>query len=270
MADEVGQQPGAAAEGEEDSVLDDLGEVVDVVMGEELPQPDPEDPWERRQRILDSWTAIILAVAAIVAAWGSFQASQWSGAQSDAQSTSAIARSEAGKLATDATQDTIIDSQMWLSWLASVSNKESKKAAFLEERFSPWLARAQEQWLKGVTVDANGTPVIVPPGTPLDLEAYVVPNQVKSDLQSAKAQAWLDYGDEAGGISTKYVLLAVIVALVLFFASVALKFTRPRVQVMLTLVALALLVVCVIRTLSLPQYISGNPISPPADVSSDG
>ena len=65
-------------------------------------------------------------------------------------------------------------------------------------------------------------------------------------------------------------MLAVIDALVLFFASVALKFTRPRVQVMLTLVALALLVVCVIRTLSLPQYISGNPIAPPADVTSDG
>lgn len=252
-----------ASSEDDDSVLDDLGEVVDVVMAEDLGPQDPEDPWERRQRLLDSWTAIILAIAAIVAAWGSFQASQWSGAQSDAQSKSAIARSDAGKTATQATQDTIIDSQMWLTWLGAAANKESAKAAFLEKRFSPWLARAQDEWLAGVTVDANGTPVTVPPGTPLDLKSYVVPNHVKADAQSVKAEAWLNYGDDAGSISTKYVLLAVIVALVLFFASVALKFTRPRVQVLLTLLSLLLLIGCLIRTATLPQYLSGDPRTPP-------
>lgn len=261
----MSDQTGPAATDDDGSVLEDLGEVVDVVLAEDLGPQDPEDPWERRQRLLDSWTAIILAVAAIVAAWGSFQASQWSGAQSDAQSKSAIFRSDSGRSATEATQDTVIDSQMWLSWLGAVSAKESKKAAFLEARFSPWLARAQDQWLKGVTVDANGTPIVVPQGTPLDLPSYVVPSQARSNAQSDLAEKWLDYGDEAGSISTKYVLLAVIVALVLFFASVALKFTRPRVQVLLTLMSLALLIVCLVRTAALPQYLSGNPIDPPAD-----
>ena len=264
MADDVAGEPGAAPD-DDDSVLEDLGEVVDVVLGEELPAPDPEDPWERRQRILDSWTAIVLAVAAVVAAWGSFQASQWGGAQSDAQSASAIARSDAGRAATGATQDTVLDSQMWLSWLNAVSAKESRKAAFLEERFSPWLARAQAEWLTGVTVDANGTPVTVPAGTPLDLPSYVVPQQVESNICSAKAEALLAYGDAAGSISTSYVLLAVLVALVLFFASVALKFTRPKVQVGLAVVALVLLLFCVVRTLMLPQFISGRPDDPPAD-----
>ena len=263
MAEET--VPGAPTE-DDDSVLDDLGEVVDVVMAEDLGPQDPEDPWERRQRLLDSWTAIILAVAAIVAAWGTFQASQWGGAQSDAQSKSAIARSDAGKTATEATQDTIIDSQMWLTWLGAAANKESAKAAFLEKRFSPWLTRAQDEWLAGVKVDANGTPVSVPPGTPLDLKSYVVPKQVESSVLSAKAETWLNYGDDAGAISTKYVLLAVVVALVLFFASVALKFTRPRVQVLLTLLSLVLLVGCLIRTFTLPQYLTGDPRPLPTQV----
>jgi hypothetical protein len=258
--------PDAADEGstvtsqdDDGGVLDELGEVVGVVLADDLGPQEPEDPWERRQRILDSWTAIILAVAAIVAAWGSFQASQWGGAQSDAQSKSAIARADAGRFATASTQDTVIDSQMWLSWLDAVNGKDTRKAGFLEKRFSPWLSRAQDEWLTGVQVDANGTPVVVPAGTPLDLPSYVVPSQVKSDANSAYAEAQLAYGDKAGSISTSYVLLAVLVALVLFFGSVALKFTSPRAQVGLTLAALLLLVLSTVRMFLLPQYVWGRP-----------
>ena len=57
--------------------------------------------------------------------------------------------------------------------------------------------------------------------------------------------------------------IAVVLALVLFFASVALKFTRPKVQVLLTLLSLALLVFAVIRMLVLPQYLTGRPDPPP-------
>ena len=61
-------------------LLERIGDVVEDVLGEDLAPPEPENRWERRQRILDSWTAIILAVAAVAATWASFQASQWSGA----------------------------------------------------------------------------------------------------------------------------------------------------------------------------------------------
>ena len=88
-----------AATPDDDGVLDDLGEFVDVVLGEDLVPQDPEDPWEKRQRILDSWTAVILALAAVATAWATFQASQWSGAQADAQSASESA-SIASKSAT--------------------------------------------------------------------------------------------------------------------------------------------------------------------------
>jgi hypothetical protein len=247
----------------DDSVLDQLGDVVDVVLGEDL-AAEPESPWERRQRILDSWTAIILAVAAVAAAWASFQASQWSGAQSDAQSTSAIARADAGRAATQATADTILDSQMWLSWLGAVNAGESRKASFLEHRFSPWLATAQKEWVAGVALDANGTPVTVPPGTPLDLPSYIVPKQVESDTDATIAEEQLAYADSAGANSTKFVLLAVLVALVLFFASIATKFTGPKTQVLLGLTAVLLLVVSLVRMVVLPQYVTSRPDPPPS------
>jgi hypothetical protein len=248
---------------EDGTVLGQLEDTVDVILGEDIVEPEPESPWERRQRILDSWTAIILAVAAVCAAWASFQASQWSGAQSDAQSISAIARADSGRAATAATADTILDSQMWLSWLGAVAAKDQQKASFLAQRFSPQLAVAQKDWLTGVRLDAQGVPVVVPQGTPLDLASYVVPKQVEADRNAAVAEAQLAYADVAAANSTKFVLLAVIIALVLFFASIAMKFTGPKVQVLLSVVALLLLLVSVVRMAVLPQYVTDRPDPPP-------
>ena len=78
------------ARDEDESVLDKVDHLVDEMLGTDIVPTEPENPWEHRQRILDSWTAIILAIAAVATTWASFQASQWANAQSDAQSISAI------------------------------------------------------------------------------------------------------------------------------------------------------------------------------------
>jgi hypothetical protein len=52
---------------DKDGILDDVGDVLDDVLGEDM-APEPEDPWERCGRILDSWTAIILGIAALLTA----------------------------------------------------------------------------------------------------------------------------------------------------------------------------------------------------------
>lgn len=266
MDDVTAASDEAADHFEDGTVLGEIEDVVDTVLGQDIEAAEPESPWERRMRILDSWTAIILAVAAVCAAWASFQASQWSGAQSDAQSASAIARADAGRAATAATTDTILDSQMWLSWLGAVSAKDEAKATFLSRRFSPQLSAAQKVWLAGVQLDATGVPVVVPSGTPLDLPAYVVPKQVEADHLATVAEAWLADADVSASNSTKFVLLAVIIALVLFFASIATKFSGPKVQVLLSVVALLLLLVSAVRLLALPQYVTSNPNGQPAVV----
>ena len=240
---------------EDDSLLEKVDDVLDDVLAEDYAPPEPEDRWERRQRLLDSWTAIILAVAAVATAWASFQASQWSGTQSDAQSASAMARSDAGRMASEATGAQIVDSQMWLSWLNSTANKQVQRANFYEERFSPPLAVAQKQWLSGVKLDANGDPVVVPPGTPMDLPSYVVPAQAKSDELAAQAEQDLVVADQAAENSTRFVLLALMFALVLFFASIATKFASPRIQAVLVLLSIGLLTFAMLRMLFLPQLL---------------
>src|SRR5262249_22493842 len=77
-------------EPDDDSFLED---VVEEILGQNLPPPEQEDPWERRQRVLDTTTTVILSLAAVGTAWATFQASQWSEADSKADSASSVARS---------------------------------------------------------------------------------------------------------------------------------------------------------------------------------
>jgi hypothetical protein len=240
---------------DDDSLLEKVDQVFDDVLAEDMAPPEPMDPWERRQHMLDSWTAIILALAAVATAWASFQASQWSGTQSDAQSASSTARSDAGRAASEATGDEIVDSQMWLSWLNATASKQTARAHFYEDRFSPTLASAQKQWLAGAQLNANGDAVVIPQGTPMDLPIYVVPNEATSRVLAAQAEAKLTEADQASGYSTQFVLLAVLFALVLFFASVATKFAAPRIQALLILLSIALLLFALARMLMLPQSI---------------
>ena len=200
-------------------MFEKVDHLVDDVLATDIAPTDPEDPWERRQRILDSWTAIILAIAAVATTWASFQASQWSNAQSDAQSVSAIQRSDANRAASEATSQSVVDSQMWIAWVEAVASGQKDRAGFLRDRFSPALDRVQKQWLGTVPVDAAGNPAKVPDGTPLDLPGYLVPAQVQADELSTKAEASLADADAASNTATRYVMLAVLFALVLFFAS---------------------------------------------------
>jgi hypothetical protein len=240
---------------DDESVLDKVDELLDEVLATDIVPTEPEDPWERRQRILDSWTAIILAIAAVATTWASFQASQWSNAQSDAQSASAIQRSDANRAASEATSQSVVDSQMWISWVEATAAQQKLRAGFLRDRFTPALDRAQKEWLGKVPVDADGNPAAVPDGTPLNLPSYVVPAQLQADTLSAKAEESLARADEASNNATKHVMLAVLFALVLFFASVATKFTAPKIQVALVLVSLLLLATTCIRMVMLPQML---------------
>ena len=136
----------ATAPDDDESVLDKVDELLDEVLVTDIVPTEPEDPWERRQRILDSWTAIILAIAAVATTWASFQASQWSNAQSDAQSASAMQRSDANRAASEASGQSVVDSQMWISWVEAEGAQQKVLAGFLRDRFTPALDRAQKEW----------------------------------------------------------------------------------------------------------------------------
>jgi hypothetical protein len=208
---------------------------------------------ELRQRWFENVMAIMLAVAAIAATWSSFEASRWSGKSGGLVSSSSILRAESNRAASRGAEETVIDGSLWLEWQKSVAIGRDDLAVFLRGRFSPALDVAQDAWLKGAPLDADGIPTgELPPQTPLTLDAYVPPGQKRAEGLSAQAEAELSESSVYSAIGGKYVMLTVLFALVLFFGNVATKFSSPKIQLGLGLISLAVLSTGLIRMLLLP------------------
>jgi hypothetical protein len=230
-----------------------LDDVVDEILGEDLPPPGPEDPWERRLRVVEATTAIILALAAVGTAWATFQASQWSSEESDAVAASSVARSKAIEATNHATRTEQLDTAVWLQWLAAFRAGDKQQAKFLRERFRPGLLRAHNIWVAKAVVAPDGKVISAPSGTPFTEPQYVVPDAARADELSAEAEQQLADSRHAASRSTKYVLVVVLLALVLFFAGIATKFRNPKVQAALVALALATCVFGLVRLLTMKQ-----------------
>jgi hypothetical protein len=232
-----------------------LEDVVDEILGENLPPPEPEDAWERRQRVLDATTAVILSVAAIGTAWATFQASQWSSEESDAVSASSAARSKAIQATSHAARTEQLDTTIWLQWLSAFRAGDSAQAKFLRERFRPGLLRAHNVWVAKAVVGPGGEVISAPAGTPFTEPEYVIPDAVRADTLSAEAENQLAASRHAASRSTKYVLVVVVLALVLFFAGIATKFRNPKIQAGLVALALVACAFGFVRMLIMRQLL---------------
>lgn len=243
-----------AADGEKgDGLLDDVGEFVDDVLGENLPAPGPEDPWERRLRLVDTVTAVLLSVAAVATAWATFQASQWADAQSDAMAAASIARSDSIRFAGDAGQAEQVDTAIWLEWLNAFSQGDTARAAFLKERFRPTLAAAHRDWAAKGSVGPGGKVVKVPPGTPFDQRSYAIPAAARAERLAQEAEEGIAEAQAASSTSTEFVTAALVLALVMFFSGIATKFRNPKLQVLLVVLGVGFLIVGLVRTFTLEQ-----------------
>jgi len=215
-----------------------VDDVVDDILGENLPPPEAEDPWERRQRILETTTTVILSIAAVGTAWATFQTTQWASKENDAVSASSAARSKGIEATSHAARTEQLDTTIWLQWLSAYRAGDTAQARFLRDRFRPGLLRAQKIWVAKAVV-AHGKLISAPAGTPFTERQYVIPDAGRANAFSKEAEDQLAASQHASSMSTKYVVVALVLALVLFFAGMATKFRNPKLQA--TLVALALI-----------------------------
>src|SRR5215831_4208763 len=216
-----------------------LEDVVEGILGENLPPPRSEDPWERRQRVVDTTATVILSIAAVGTAWATFQASQWSGRENDSLSASSASRSKAIQATSQAARTEQLDTTIWLQWLAAFRAGDTAQAKFLRERFRPGLLKAHNIWIAKAVVAPDGKLISAPTGTPFTEPQYVVPDAARADSLTEEAEQQLATSQDASSRSTRYVLIAVVLALVLFFAGIATKFRNPKLQT--ALIALALI-----------------------------
>ncbi len=235
----------AAERRESDAILPfGVGERLDEIAQERFNRTD----W------IELAAAVILALATIVAAWSAYQATRWGGEQAKASRSALEARADASQLTTVLAAEVQIDVQLWIFWLqqAQLDSRDGDNAdgiAFVEERFREEFKPAFEAWL---ALAPEGE---APPGSPLDLPEYAPESQAQAERRLAEAEAFADESADANQTGDNFVLTAVIMASVLFFAGVGTKLKGRLVRLIMLLFAALLFLGGLGFMLSLPQNV---------------
>lgn len=189
-----------------------------------------------------------------MATWASFESSQWGGKAADLVSQSNALRADASRFAARGAEQTSVDASLWIEWQKAILLGREDFAGFVHDRFSPELIAAQNRWFGRALRDSDGNPLDgrLPLGTPMALDSYVPPGQEKSEELTAQADELLAESTGYSSTGSRYTMLTIVFALVLFFGSVATKFSGPRIQLALALLAVALLLAAGVRTALLP------------------
>lgn len=198
---------------------------------------------------LELIAGLILALAAVLAAWSAYQNARWGGHQAAATSMAATLRTSAAQATSIAAAELDVDVQSFIAWLGAASAGDPASAQAFRDRMRDPFKVVFDRWL------LTAPPGVIPPGTPIDTDAYdemasegarlAVQANDLADLEIAKAAQANQTGDN-------FVLVTVIMAMVLFFAGIATRFGDRRVRRGLVAMAGVLLVGGTLFMLSLP------------------
>ena len=193
--------------------------------------------------------AILLALATTMAAWAAYQSTRWSGVQAEAYSAAAASRTDATQATNVFAAEVQIDVETWLAWLQQRAEGDTEAADFLHERFRDEFKPAFDAWLAQVP---SGEP---PPGTPFDMDEYQSDAETSAIELNDKAEAFAEEARAANQTGDNFVLVAVVMAAVLFFAGVGTKFKGRYVRMAMLASAVLLFIGGVVFTFSMPQNV---------------
>jgi hypothetical protein len=197
---------------------------------------------------LDLVVAVVLAVAALMTAWSAYQSAKWGTVQSASYSAATAARTESSRAATRAGQQSIVDVQLFTSWLEALDDEGAQVlsadyvpdpatySGFLYARFRPEFLPAVEAWL----VQEPATNADAPP-SPFAMEEYVQASRTESLELEDKADASAARALTAAGRKDSYVLVTVMCSSVLFLGGVGSKLASPRARRLMLGLAVAVL-----------------------------
>lgn len=199
---------------------------------------------------LEIIAGLILAFAAVVAAWSAYQNVRWNGAQAAAMSEAATLRTAAAQATSIAASQLDLDHQLFAGWLGAEASGDMTTAQAYADRMRPEFRAVFDAWLSG------SVPGAIPAGSPIDTPAY--DDMASSVVQVARdANALADEeiarAARANQTGANFVLVTVITSMVLFFAGISTRFAHQRVRRTLVALATLLLIGGTVFMLSLPQ-----------------
>lgn len=196
---------------------------------------------------VEVFTAVILAMASLLAAWCAYQASAWNGEQSEQTQVVARQRLEATRQQTRGGQLMIVDVTSFAQWLQAYRVGDAELATFLRNNFRKDFLPAFEAWLK---LDPLHNAAVV--RTPFELPEYSLPEYRAANEAEAKANAAAEAVQHANDVSGEYVRETLFTAMTLFLGAMAGRFEYRIARWGLLLLATAVLIVGIVTALALP------------------
>jgi hypothetical protein len=189
---------------------------------------------ERRRQRVEVVVTVLLALAAVATAWGTYQSARWRGEQAAKSSRATAAHVASSQASTRAGQLTQIDVATFIQWVDADARGERGLARFYRRRFRPELRPAFAAWLAT-------SPLTNPsaPPTPFAMRRYRVAEAERSARLNVAAGVHANAAEAANQRSGNYVLAVVLFAVALFFAGMATKLGSLRAQELLAVLGWA-------------------------------
>lgn len=174
--------------------------------------------WSLRETRLELAVTILMAMATVASAWCAYQSTRWSGVQILTLGAAGSSRASAVIQSTLADQLGAIDVQLFVQYIAATASGDEELARFIARRFRPEFRGAFDAWLR-----TNPLKNPDAPPSPFAMPEYKLEAQQKAHKLNEMADRQMERAKEYNQNSDNYVMLTVVFALVLFFASIATK-----------------------------------------------
>lgn len=182
----------------------------------------------------DLVVALVLAVTAMMTAWAAYQSARWGSVQSLSYGAATAARLESSRAATLAGQQTIIDVELFTSWLEAMDEEDraltstyapdpAAYSGFVYARFRDEFRPAVQAWLTEEPV----TNADAPP-SPFAMDEYVQAARVEAQRLEDRSSASASDALTASERKDSYVLVTVMCSTVLFLGGVGSKLASSR------------------------------------------
>jgi hypothetical protein len=201
----------------------------------------------RGERVLELSAVALLSLTVLATAWSGYQASLWSGEQSQHYAQSSATRIKAQRASSHAGQSRIDDLLYFNGWLDAHQAGNEKLANIYRQRFRPAFEPAFKAWIaQRPFTNPDATP------GPLYMPQYRLPAVARSATLEGEADDLYQEGTDAKGHDDDYILSTVFFAAVLFFAGISLRVDWRRLRIAVLFIATAMLIGGLVFVFTLP------------------
>lgn len=191
---------------------------------------------KRWEQMIETLGALILSLAALITSWSGYQAGRWNGEMAAHYSRASALRVESVRAANLAGRQTQVDLQLFGSWLEAFAAGNQQLADFYRVRFRDEFTPAFEAW---IATRPLTNPDALP--SPFDQPEYRLAASARAQQLEGESSVAFERGTQANQIGDRYVFTTVLLALALFFAGIADRFSWLAVKGALLGIGLLLL-----------------------------